>query len=176
MHYYNLIIYLLETLRMTSTPALVDESVQKVLSDAKIRMETLLRLYYLRHGFESYDIFVISLLAFIGFMQAKTLDGSEAAGLESRRSTVVLVAKGLQDQSQNCYLARVVLRILKSSVGRENQFLLKEVDNEEEDAEAERVMEEQVKSSWPIDLEWIDVDPETKRLDNLIKRAKELEL
>ncbi|KAF4430454.1 Nitrogen assimilation transcription factor nirA [Fusarium acutatum] len=175
MHYYNLIIYLLETLRMTSTPALVDESVQKVLSDAKIKMETLLRLYYLRHGFESYDIFVISPLAFIGFMLAKTLDSSETAGLESRRSTVVLVAKGLQDQSQNCYLARLVFRILKSSVGRENQFLIKEVDNEKEDDEAQRVIEEQVKSSWPIDLEWIDVDPEKKRLDNLIRRTKELD-
>ncbi|KAF5559337.1 nitrogen assimilation transcription factor nirA [Fusarium napiforme] len=176
MHYYQLSIFLLETLRMTSTSALADESVQKVLSDAKIRVETLLRLYYLRHGFESYDIFAISLLAFIGFMQAKTLDSAEAASLESRRSTVVLVAKGLQDQSQNCYLARLVLRILKSSVGNENQFLLKELDNEEEDEEAERVMEEQVKSSWPIDLEWIDVDPEKKRLENLIKRTKELEI
>ncbi|RBQ71894.1 hypothetical protein FVER14953_13606 [Fusarium verticillioides] len=109
-------------------------------------------------------------------MQAKALDVTEVAGLESRRSTVVLVARGLRDQSKNCYLARLVLRILKSSVGRENQFLLKEVDDEEEDAEAERVMKEQVKSSWPIDLEWIDVDPEKKRLDNLIKRTKELEL
>lgn len=160
---------------MTSTPALADGSVQKVLSDAKIRIETLIRLYYLRHGFESYDIMVIS-MHFIGFMQAKALDVTEAAGLESRRSTVVLVARGLRDQSKNCYLARLVLRILKSSVGRENQFLLKEVDDEEEDAEAERVMKEQVKSSWPIDLEWIDVDPEKKRLDNLIKRTKELEL
>ncbi|KAF5559410.1 nitrogen assimilation transcription factor nirA [Fusarium phyllophilum] len=176
MHYYQLIVFLLETLRMTSTPALVDESVHRVLSDAKIRIETLIRLYYLRHGFESYDIFVISLLAFIGFMQAKTLVSSETAGLESRRSTVVLAAKGLQDQSQNCYLARLVLRILKGSVGSENQFLLKEMDDEEEDEEAERVMEEQVKSSWPIDLEWIDVDPEKKRLENLIRTTRELEV
>ncbi|KAF5986157.1 nitrogen assimilation transcription factor nirA [Fusarium coicis] len=160
MHYYQLITFLLKTLRMTSTTALADESVQKVLSDAKVRMETLIRLYYLRHGFKSYDIMVISMLAFIGFI----------------RSTVVLVAKDLRDQSKNCYLARLVLRILKSSVGRKNKILLKEVDDEEEDDEEERVMEEQVKSFCPIDLEWIDVDPEKKRLDNLIKRTKELEL
>ncbi|RKL34074.1 hypothetical protein BFJ72_g9561 [Fusarium proliferatum] len=176
MHYYNLIIYLLETLRMTSTPALIDKGVQKVLSDAKIRLETLLRLYYLRHGFGSYDIFVIGLLAFVGFMQAKTLQSSETTGLESRRSTVVLVAKGLQDQSQNCYLARLVLRILKSSVGSDNQFLLEEVDDEQDDGEEDKVMEEQVKSSWPIDLEWIDVDPEERRLENLIRRTKELDV
>ncbi|KAF5260972.1 hypothetical protein FOXYS1_8349 [Fusarium oxysporum] len=175
MHYYNLIVYLLETLRMTTAPALVDDSVQKALSDAKIKMETLLRLYYLRHGFESYDIFIIILLAFIGFMHAKTLDNSKMVDLESRKSTVVLVVKGLGDQSNNCYLARVVFRLLKGSIGSKNDFLLKEVGIVEEDGEDEKAMEEQVNSSWPVDLEWIDVDPEKNRLDNVIRKTKELE-
>ncbi|KAG7405461.1 Nitrogen assimilation transcription factor nirA [Fusarium oxysporum f. sp. rapae] len=174
MHYYNLIVYLLETLRMTAAPALVDESVQKVLGDAKIKLETLLRLYYLRHGFESYDIFIIILLAFIGFMHAKALDSSEMVDLESRRSTVVLVAKGLGDQSNNCYLARVVFHLLKGRIGSKNDFLLKEVGIAEEDGE-EKAMEEQVNSSWPIDLEWINIDPEKNRLDNLIRKTKDLE-
>lgn len=174
-HYYNLTVYLLETLRMTTAPALVDESVQKVLSDAKIKMETLIRLYYQRHGFESYDIFIIILLAFMGFMHAKNLENSEMADLESRRSTVVLVLKGLGDQSINCYVAKVVLRLLKGSIGSENSFLLKEVDTVEEGGEEERAMDEQVNSSWPIDLEWIDVDPEKNRLDNIIRKTKELE-
>ncbi|EMT74271.1 Nitrogen assimilation transcription factor nirA [Fusarium odoratissimum] len=175
MHYYNLIVYLLETLRMTTAPALVDDSVQKALSDAKIKMETLLRLYYLRHGFESYDIFIVILLAFIGFMHAKTLDSSKMVDLESRKSTVVLVAKGLGDQSNNCYLARVVFRLLKGSIGSKNDFLLKEVGIVEEDGEDEKAMEEQVNSSWPVDLGWIDVDPEKNRLDNMIRKTKELE-
>ncbi|KAH7205502.1 hypothetical protein BKA60DRAFT_578446 [Fusarium oxysporum] len=175
MHYYNLIVYLLETLRMTTAPALVDDSVQKALSDAKIKMETLLRLYYLRHGFESYDIFIVILLAFIGFMHAKTLDSSKMVDLESRKSTVVLVVKGLGDQSNNCYLARVVFRLLKGSIGSKNDFLLKEVGIVEEDGEDEKAMEEQVNSSWPVDLEWIDVDPEKNRLDNMIRKTKELE-
>ncbi|EWY84009.1 hypothetical protein FOYG_13789 [Fusarium oxysporum NRRL 32931] len=174
MHYYNLIVYLLETLRMTTAPALVDDSVQKALSDAKIKMETLLRLYYLRHGFESYDIFIVILLAFIGFMHAKALDSSKMVDLESRKSTVVLVVKGLGDQSNNCYLARVVFRLLKGSIGSKNDFLLKEVGIVEEDGEYEKAMEEQVNSSWPVDLEWIDVDPEKNRLDNMIRKTKEL--
>ncbi|KAH7195460.1 hypothetical protein DER44DRAFT_830667 [Fusarium oxysporum] len=175
MHYYNLIVYLLETLRMTTAPALVDDSVQKALSDAKIKMETLLRLYSLRHGFESYDIFIAILLAFIGFIHAKTLDSSKMVDLESRKSTVVLVVKGLGDQSNNCYLARVVFRLLKGSIGSKNDFLLKEVGIVEEDGEDEKAMEEQVNSSWPVDLEWIDVDPEKNRLDNMIRKTKELE-
>ncbi|KAF5973738.1 hypothetical protein FBULB1_8122 [Fusarium bulbicola] len=175
MHYYNLTVYLLETLRMTTAPALVDDSVNKVLSDAKIKMETLLRLYYQRHGFESYDIFIIILLAFIGFMHAKTLETSETIDLESRRSSVVLVVKGLGDQSINCYLAKVVFRLLRGSIGSENDSLLKEVGIVEEGGEEEKAMEQQVNSSWPIDLEWIEVDPEKNRLDNVIRKTKQLE-
>ncbi|KAF5582252.1 nitrogen assimilation transcription factor nirA [Fusarium pseudocircinatum] len=175
MHYYNLTVYLLETLRMTTAPALVDNSVNRVLSDAKIKMETLLRLYYQRHGFESYDIFIIILLAFIGFMHAKTLETSETTDLESRRSSVVLVVKGLGDQSINCYLAKVVFRLLKGSIGSENDSLLREVGAVEEGGEEEKAMEQQVNSSWPIDLEWIEVDPEKNRLDNVIRKTKQLE-
>ncbi|KAF5602732.1 nitrogen assimilation transcription factor nirA [Fusarium subglutinans] len=175
MHYYNLTVYLLETLRMTTAPALVDDSVNKVLSDAKIKMETLLRLYYQRHGFESYDIFIIILLVFIGFMHAKTLESSETIDLESRRSSVVLVVKGLGDQSINCYLAKVVFRLLKGSIGSENDSLLREVGVVEEGGEEEKAMEQQVNSSWPIDLEWIEVDPEKNRLDNVIRKTKQLE-
>ncbi|EXL39260.1 hypothetical protein FOCG_18127 [Fusarium oxysporum f. sp. radicis-lycopersici 26381] len=178
MHYYHVIIFLLETLCKTSTSALHDQSIQKALSDAKIKMETLLRLYYLRHGFESYDIFLISLLSFLGFMHIKSLKSAEAMELESRRSTVVLMAKGLRDQSQNCFLAALVFRVLKAKMGRESQLLLKEVDvgeeDGEEDGEEEVVMADQVHSSWPIDIEWIDTDPDKQRLGNLIKETKGL--
>ncbi|KAF4344780.1 nitrogen assimilation transcription factor nirA [Fusarium beomiforme] len=176
MHYYHLSIYLLETLCMSSTQALHDESVQKVLSDAKTRLETLLRLYYLRHGFVSHDVFVLSPLSFLGFMEVKSLKGADGAELEGRRSTVVLVAKGLRDQSENCYLARLLLLILKGSIGSQNDFLLKDLEIEEEDGEEVKVMKEQVNSSWPLDLEWIDVDPEEQRLGNLIKKTKDLQI
>lgn len=176
MHYHHLIIFLLETLCRTSTSALHDQGVQKALNDAKIKMETLLRLYYLRHGFEAYDIFLISLLSFLGFMHIKSLKSAEAMELESRRSTVVLMAKGLRDQSQNCFLAALVFRVLKYKMGRESQFLLKDVDVGEEDEEEAVVMADQVHSSWPIDIEWIDMDPNKQRLENLIQETKDLRI
>jgi hypothetical protein len=61
-------------------------------------------------------------------------------------------------------------------MGSENHPLLKDVELVEDDREEEKIMEEQVNSSWPIDLEWIDVDPEKKRLENLIRKTKELEV
>ncbi|KAM0205110.1 hypothetical protein ACHAQI_009473 [Fusarium lateritium] len=175
MHYHNLSIYLLETLIVTSKLASYDRSVQKTLSDAKIRLETLLRLYYLRHGYESYDIFMIHLLSFIGFMHIKATKGAEATEVESRRSAVVLTAQGLRDQSRSCYLAGLVFRIMKGNMGVEGERLLKEIEDlQEEDGEEEMLLAEQIQSSWPIDIEWIDIEPENKRLGNLVKKTNEL--
>jgi hypothetical protein len=176
MHYYNLIIFLLETLIQATAQAVYDVSVQRALNEAKVRLETILRLYYLRHGYESYDIFLVSLLSFFGFMQIKALKSADPEELESRRSTVALVAKGLHDQSRNFYLAEIVFRIMKRNLGVESQFLLKDVDIGDEDEEAEIRMAEQVHSSWPIDIQAIDENADSKRLENLIKQTRKLQV
>ncbi|KAM0215659.1 hypothetical protein ACHAPQ_011776 [Fusarium lateritium] len=164
-----------KTLIMTSKLASYDTIVQKTLSDAKIRLETLLRLYYLRHGYESYDIFMIHLLSFIGFMHIKALKGAEATEVESRRSTVVLTAQGLRDQSRCCYLAGLVFSVMKGNMGVEGEQLLKGIEDlQEEDEEEEMSLAEQIQSSWPIDIEWIDIEPENQRLGNLVKKTNEL--
>jgi hypothetical protein len=175
MHYHNLSIHLLETLIVISKPATYDINVQKTLSGAKIRLETLLRLYYLRHGYESYDIFMISVLSFLGFIHIKALKGAEARDVESRRSVVVLTAQGLRDQSRNCYVAGLVFRVMKGNMGVESQSLLKDIEDlPEEDKEEKLLVAEQVQSSWPIDVERIDIEPEKQRLGNLVKRINEL--
>lgn len=177
MHYYNLSIYLLETLIIISKPATYDISVQETLSNATIRLETLLRFYYLRHGYESYDIFMINLLSFLGFIHIKALKATDATEVESRRSAVVLTAQGLRDQSRNCYLAGLVFRVLKGNMGVEGESLLREVEDlQEEDEEDKLLVAEQVQSSWPIDIEWIDIEPEKQRLGNLVKRIHKLDV
>ncbi|KAG5656585.1 hypothetical protein KAF25_000172 [Fusarium avenaceum] len=175
MHYHNLSIHLLETLTVISKPATYDINVQKTLSGAKVRLETLLRLYYLRHGYESYDIFMVSVLSFLGFIHIKALKGAEAIEVESRRSAVVLTAQGLRDQSRNCYVAGLVFRVMKGNMGVEGQSLLGEIEDlPEEDEEEKLLVAEQVQASWPIDIERIDIAPEKQRLGNLVKRINEL--
>ncbi|KAF4997868.1 hypothetical protein FGRMN_3569 [Fusarium graminum] len=176
MHYYNLIIYLLETLVLTSKRATYDISVQQTLSEAKIRLETLLRLYYLRHGYESYDIFMINMLSFLGFIHTKTLEDAEEIELESRRSSVALVAQGLREQSRNCYLALVVFRVLKDSMGVEIKRILQDSEDVQEDEDEEMLVARQVQSSWPMNMEWIDTNPDDKRLENLINKANEIRI
>ncbi|KAJ4007727.1 hypothetical protein NW752_010396 [Fusarium irregulare] len=174
MHYYNLIIFLLETLNIISTQALYDVSVERALNEAKVRLETILRLYYLRHGYESYDLFLLSLLSFLGFMQMKAMNSIDPGELESRRSTVALVVKGLHDQSRNCYLAEIVFRIMKRNMGADSYYLLKDVDIGDEDEEAAIRMSEQVHSSWPIDIHFIDENADKQRIENLIKKINRL--
>ncbi|CAG7565306.1 unnamed protein product [Fusarium equiseti] len=174
MHYYNLIIFLLETLNITSTQALYDVSVQRALNDAKARLETILRLYYLRHGYESYDIFLLSLLSFLGFMQLKDMKSTDPGEVESRRSTVALVAKGLHDQSRNCYLAEIVFRIMKRNMGADSHILLRGVDLGDEDEEAAMRMSEQIHSSWPVDIHSIDGNADKQRIENLIRKTDRL--
>ncbi|KAM0241552.1 hypothetical protein ACHAP5_007508 [Fusarium lateritium] len=174
-HYYNLSIYLLETLIQASKLASYDTSVQKTLGDAKIRLETLLRLYYLRHGYESYDVFMVHLLSFIGFIYIKAMKGAETTEVESRRSAVVLAAQGLRDQSRSSYLARLVFRVMKGNMGVEGGRLLKEIEDLQEEGEEEEMLSaEQIQSSWAIDIEWIDIEPENQRLGNLVKKTNEL--
>jgi len=174
MHYYNLIICLLETLTLTCKQALYDVSVQRALNEAKIRLETILRLYYLRHGYESYDIFLLSLLSSLGFMQLRTMNSTGPGELESARSTVALVFKGLHDQSRNFYLAEIVFRIMKRSMDADSYYLLKDVDIGDEDEEAAIRMSEQVHSSWPIDIHSIDENADNQRIQNLIKKTDRL--
>ncbi|RBR26560.1 uncharacterized protein FIESC28_00636 [Fusarium coffeatum] len=174
MHYYNLIIFLLETLNVTTPQALYDASVQRALNEAKVRLETILRLYYLRHGYESYDLFLLSLLSFLGFMQIKAMNSIDSGELESRRSTVALAAKGLHDQSRNCYLAEIVFRIMKRNMGADSYYLLKNIDIGDEDEEASIRMSEQVHSSWPIDVHSIDENADKQRIENLIRKTDRL--
>ena len=77
MHYYNLMICLLEGPNLASEIVQPYENAQRMLVAAKIRLETLLRLYYLRHGFGSYDIFMIGLTSFLGFLHLNTLKDAE---------------------------------------------------------------------------------------------------
>jgi hypothetical protein len=64
---------------------------------------------------------------------------------------------------------------MKGNMGVEGQSLLKDIEDlPEEDEEEKLLVAEQVQSSWPIDIERIDIEPEKQRLGNLVKRINEL--
>lgn len=172
MHCYNIIINLLETLSETSgQETLLGVDLQKALYKSKIRFETLLRLYYLRHGCEGYDIFMVHFFSFLGFNHIKALGNTEVSEAE-RKSTIALSLKGLRAQGRNYYLAQVVFRLVKDTLGPEAQQLTREVaDVTEEDDESKSLIQQHVNSSWPVGLSSISMDPDTQRLGNRIAEA-----
>lgn len=70
----------------------------QVVSEADRSLQTLMRLYYLRHGFETMDTYILSPLAKLAFMALQTIaENSYPHSLTDTRSTLFLATKGLRD-------------------------------------------------------------------------------
>jgi hypothetical protein len=100
---------------------------QSIVAEAMCNMQTLIRLCYIRHGFEAMDIFIVIPLMFAGFRCLEGIgDHTPPAELELMRSTLPVVANGLYYQRQNHYLSEVLYRMLRSRMRPQEVALLKE--------------------------------------------------
>ncbi|KXJ93632.1 hypothetical protein Micbo1qcDRAFT_231332 [Microdochium bolleyi] len=198
MHYYSVVILMFQAVvarqdstgsstRQSSTtraplPFAVprDLNPKYILSDAKNRLELLLRLYFLRHGFESFDIFMIHLLSQTGFVHLKELSTDRMPGdiEQARRSMIVLAAKGLHDQAANCFLGEVVLGMFKDTMGAETLRMLHGLlpNSAREDSEVRKdLIAVHLHSAWPVGVVAIDEDFERLRLNNRVKKNQKLQ-
>ncbi|KAH8198531.1 hypothetical protein TruAng_007310 [Truncatella angustata] len=128
----------------------------KTIAQSKASLETLIRLYYLRHGFESYDptmMLFISMLAWSCLQDYKQMKENGSPQLDAVRSTLVLCAKGLWDQGENCFLSEVLFRLLKSSLPSKDEVqLLREVADIDEEPDRVSRMIQEVHSAWPFGI------------------------
>ncbi|KAI1135321.1 hypothetical protein F5Y05DRAFT_421511 [Hypoxylon sp. FL0543] len=123
-----------------------------IVDQAKVCFETLIRVYYLRHGFESLDSTLIQFLHLLGFSALRDSSSVEkgSAKHEALRSTLMLCAKGLRDQGQNYYVSEAIFRLLKHSMSIEDALLLKEfTEIEGSDGRLDHMARE-IRSRWPI--------------------------
>ena len=172
MHYYNALIYTYGDFS-PDTDNLQSQTLSPdaIVALAKIKLETLVRLYYVHHGFDYHDVFMIQFLMFLGFMQVRalaTLDTKESK--DDYRSRVFLAAKGLRNQGQNYYLAEVVFNMMRDSLNSSDQRFLGTILNIGAEDEARRsLIAQHTRSVWAINIVSINDDPEKQRLGNLIK-------
>lgn len=128
-----------------SSSSRLDISPEEIILQARIRLETLIRMYYLRHSFDTCDTLIVYFLVLLGNMTVEALSTTAPAALPPTdpdqsppssstasqpssstsssppaetdlRSTLVLCAAGLRAQGQNYQLANLAHRAWRNSL------------------------------------------------------------
>src|SRR5687767_5591899 len=118
MQYFNVIMILFK-------PAISDDTIndktaspspEAIVHDARVRLETLFRLYYLRHGFEFWNSLLLHFEVLLGYSAVETLltgDSLTDEAADAARSTVALALKGLYEQGRHSHLGLTLYRLLR---------------------------------------------------------------
>lgn len=126
------------------------ESPREAYLNAYIRLETLVRLYYLRHGFEELNSFMVQFCASLCQMTIDTIAAEEGyLDIEHLKSTVLLAAKGLYDQSRSYYLAKGAFWIQLHAMRQEERELMRKFVVMDGDEVLEGKLEQGFQSDWP---------------------------
>ncbi|KAF4973299.1 hypothetical protein FSARC_374 [Fusarium sarcochroum] len=169
MYYYHLLLTIFEPLLDVATDQ--EPSPQRVVADAKKHLQTLVRLYYLRHGFEAMDLFIVVPLMLTGYDCLDAIqEKMPETELETLRSTLILVAQGLYNQRRNHYLAQALFRVIRGRMRPQEVSLLKSsmaLDKDEIDAESEMAVA--VRSHWPVSVVKKQEDMDSHILTNLVE-------
>lgn len=162
-------------LSMTRTP-------EEIVSHAIICLETLMRLYYIRHNYDNYHDFFMWFLILLGNMAIEALDGArDGSNLlltspDVLRSTLILCAKGLKGQGRSHHLGNLTFRALKDRVAPRDLHLLQTYCHPGGESDDESSITQHSQSFWPIPIIRINEDPDLARLDNLLTEYQQLSL
>ncbi|PNP84938.1 hypothetical protein FNYG_01762 [Fusarium nygamai] len=145
-----------------------------------MRFEMVSRLYYLRHGFETYDPFMVQCHILLGFMTLGTISSAKERSPEATKalqSTLVLALKGLREQANATYLAVTTFRLLKDMLKQGDPRLFQGLaDVVQENESVKALIASHVKSQFPINVVSMSEDPEQRRIGALVTAYKELGL
>ena len=146
-----------------------------VASLAILRMETLIRLYYLRHSFAFPDCFLICHLSLLtratveSISNAYRLSPPDASALRALRSTLFLCIKGANDQSQHIYISVVIYKLLCDSMTSQDIDTLKASVALTEPAEDDMFLASQCRSNWSLPIVKVE-SPDDTALDRMVKK------
>jgi hypothetical protein len=169
MYYFHLVLTIFEPLLERHEAA--ETPLQQIITEARKHMHTLVRLYYLRHGFEAMDLFIVIPLMLVASeildLMDKTLSPSD---VETLRATLILVAKGLHSQRRNHYLANALFRVIRGRMPETEISLFRGVMNMDEADLLDRPNEMvAVRSQWPVSIVKKRAETDSHILTNLIE-------
>ncbi|KAJ0108572.1 hypothetical protein J7T55_015006 [Diaporthe amygdali] len=178
MYYHNLILAIYEPLLDLKTDQNQEDSLRQIVSDASKCLLTLVRLYYLRHGYDAMDSFLVVPLVLAGFKCIDAInDQTPEPKLKDLRSTLILIAKGLYSQRHNYYLAEAVYRVVRGRMRPQEVTLLHETMNIDDGKTAGRqAMMQTVRSHWPVSIVGKDEDVDSYVLTNLVNNYAHLNI
>ncbi|RKL38961.1 hypothetical protein BFJ72_g7091 [Fusarium proliferatum] len=169
MYYHHLLLTIFEPLYDAETTR--EPSPQRIVAGSKRNMQTLVRLYYLRHGFEAMDLFIVIPLMVMGYDSIDAIkEDTSTEEIEFLRSTLILIAQGLYYQRRNHYLAQALFRVIRGKMRPQEIGLLKSsmaLDRYEADPEPEMAVA--VRSHWPVSVVEKREDMESHILTNLVE-------
>ncbi|KAM0214261.1 hypothetical protein ACHAQD_005469 [Fusarium lateritium] len=174
MYYHHLLLTIFEPLfDVVSTE---EPPPQQIVAGAKRNLQTLVRLYYLRHGFEAMDLFIVIPLMVIGYDAIDAIkDGTPEEETETLRSTLILIAQGLYNQRRNHYLAQALFRVVRGRMRPQEVSLLKSpMALEKDEVDPEPEMAVAVRSHWPVSVVKKQEDMKSHILGNLVENLGNL--
>lgn len=170
MYYHHLTLAMYELL--LDSGAGQDSLPLQMVTAARKYLQTLVRLYYLRHGYDAMNLYLVIPLMLVGEHCINSIDKqTPEPRLEALRSTLILVAKGLADQRRNHYLANALFRVVRGRMRPREAALLR--DAVEEDA-VEPPMAQAVRSHWPVSVVKNLGDMDSYILTNLVESYAQL--
>ncbi|KAF3038693.1 hypothetical protein E8E12_008584 [Didymella heteroderae] len=147
---------------------------ETALYEARVKLETVVCLYYARHSFDSYDPWLAYALTIIGNTMAtelKTASSSNQQIFTGYRSMLVLSAQGLAKQSSSYHNGTLLAVQLQGAMDATNLQLVRTYTTHASISEPDRKMiAEHSISNWPLPaMVAINEDPEEARLSVMVE-------
>ena len=132
----------------------------ELLAESKRSFETILRLYYLRHGFEHSDLYIthgLNVLTNMALARIKSATKPSNQELDDARSTLLLAAKGLNEQGKNYYLTYILFRLLVQEMDPADVNVMKTfLSLRRDDSEADRLRTKHVHAQYLVNIQGLE--------------------
>ncbi|KAM0248381.1 hypothetical protein ACHAQJ_009506 [Trichoderma viride] len=164
---------------ISEASTIMKETAYSTAAFAAARLETVTRLYYIRHSFEFFDSFLtihLSFMAGAAMDALKMTPAHEVDTAKSLRSTIILSLKGLYDQGQHIHLTSVIYRLLRDRLEPKDLEILLNYVVWDPLTPEEPLLVQYAQSQYPLTMGNKDADPTSAQVENLVKQYDQISL